>query len=89
MNIDETLNKLIEIENGERTFYDGELVGVFFTMQNLKNLCDRYSTSKYDFVCSVMPLKDERGFSMEGYNNIVSSQLPQGLELYCISGENE
>lgn len=42
----EELKKLIDENHGERTFYDGELVGAFFTVKNLENLCLAYACDK-------------------------------------------
>lgn len=40
------IEQLIEKHNGERTFFDGELVGAYFTVKNLENLCNEYSSQK-------------------------------------------
>lgn len=38
--------ELIEKHKGERTFYDGELIGAYITVQNLENLCNEWLKEK-------------------------------------------
>lgn len=40
------INELIESNNGERTFFDGELIGAYFTVANLEKLCEEYHQHK-------------------------------------------
>ncbi len=40
------IEQLIDKHNGERTFFDGELVGAYFTVKNLERLCNEYASQK-------------------------------------------
>lgn len=42
------IEKLMEKHNGERTFFDGELVGVYFTVANLEKFAKEY----HNKICS-------------------------------------
>lgn len=83
----EYFEKLTDKHHGERTFFDGELVGVFLTMQNLKNICEDYSTDKFEFCASVMPLRDKNGSEYKGANNEISSNLQTRTELYRLRSQ--
>jgi hypothetical protein len=39
----EQLQQLIDTYKGEKTFYDGELLGVFFTIANLEAFAKAYT----------------------------------------------
>lgn len=41
------IKELIESNKGERTFFDGELLGAYFTVANLEKLCEEYRLKKY------------------------------------------
>lgn len=84
-----SIDQLIEKHMGERTFFDYELVGAFFTVQNLKNLCEDYATDKFEFCAIVMPLRDGNGAEFAGLNNEISSNLNSRTKLYCLRGETK
>jgi hypothetical protein len=53
-----TIEFLIEKHKGERTFFDGELLGVFFTINNLENLLEDYLLLEQLPIKSVSPTNE-------------------------------
>lgn len=47
------IEQLIEKNNGERTFFDGELVGAYFTIANLEKFAKAY----HNEICSDLDIE--------------------------------
>lgn len=51
------IEELIEKHKGERTFFDGELLGAYFTVSNLEKLC-KDVIERCAKVCDDLPMND-------------------------------
>ena len=79
-----TIEDLIEKHHGERTFFDHELVGVYFTMQNLEAFTKQ---AVEDFKASLVPVGEVSGndWSM----GLLYQDSEPGTLLYSLGEKND